>query len=128
MKTNSIFICEDDSAIADVLKIGLEDEGFKVKVETNSVFAFGKLLAFRPDIIIVDLQMPVVSGDMLMHAIRRDRILKNCFVVCITANDRGREVALDAGANMVILKPFQLQQLVDILRSVLDAKYQNITK
>ncbi|WDF67098.1 response regulator [Sphingobacterium oryzagri] len=125
---NKVFICEDDSAIADVLKVGLEQEDLNVQVETNSVFAFGKLLDFKPEIVIVDLQMPVVSGDMLIQTIRGNRTLKNCFILCITANDRGREIALDAGANMIIHKPFQLQQLIDVVRSVLDAKGENRVK
>ncbi len=125
---NKVFICEDDRAIADMLKMGLEAENFNVKVETNSVFAHGKILAFRPDAIIMDLQMPIISGDLLIQTIRRDRKLKSIFILCITANDRGREIALDAGANMIIHKPFQIDQLVSILRSVFEASMEKNIK
>ncbi|GHE34023.1 response regulator [Sphingobacterium griseoflavum] len=122
MEKRKIFICEDDLAIADVLKTVLEDEGFEVLVETKSVLAFGKLSLYKPHAIITDLQMPIVSGDMLIQAIRRDRQLKNTFILCLTANDRGREIALDSGANMVMHKPFEMEQLAAILDSVLFAK------
>ncbi len=52
-------------------------------------------------------------------------MLKNCFIVCITANDKGRDIALNAGADMIINKPFQLQQLIDGVRLLLDAKGKN---
>lgn len=122
MKKSRVFICEDDLAIADVLELGLDGEGFEVMVETNSVFAFGKLLDFSPDVIIVDLQMPIVTGDMLIETIRDERKLKKSFILCITANDKGREIALDAGANMVLPKPFQLDQIISIIHSVASSK------
>jgi len=122
MKINKVFICEDDLAIADMLKTGLELEDFNVMVETKSIFAFGSVQTFKPDIVIVDLQMPIVSGETLIQMIRQDRKLKNCFVLCITANDRGREIALDSGANMFIQKPFHIEQLTRILLSVVNAK------
>ncbi len=118
MTRKKIFICDDDKGISEMLEMIFEFIDAETIVETNSINAYERLRRYKPDVLIVDLWMPVISGDLLIQKVRKDQDLSNIFILCISASRDGETIALDAGADMFLPKPFDMD---DILRIVEDA-------
>ncbi|MCL7987012.1 response regulator [Sphingobacterium sp. lm-10] len=112
MAQKRVFICDDDKGITDMLEMVLELEDVDTITETDSVYAYDKITEFKPDILIVDLWMPVVTGDQLIKKIRANDALKHIFIICISASRDGLQVAKDAGANKFIAKPFDVDDFL----------------
>lgn len=107
-----IFICDDDSTIVDMLEMLFEMSDLETMSETNSSEAYQKIMMYMPDVIVVDLWMPVVSGDELIRKIRSNEELKNVFIICTSASRDGEEVAIRAGADDFLAKPFDIHQML----------------
>jgi len=122
MNQKKIFICDDDKGITDMLELVLEYYGFAPIVETDSVHAFEKIRESKPDLIIVDLWMPIISGDQLIRKIRNSDELKNIFILCISASRDGEEVASGAGADLFLPKPFDMDELITIIKQAIPEK------
>ncbi len=117
MENKTVFICDDDSTIVDMLQMLLEMSGYDTIVETNSLNALELIRENRPDVILLDLWMPMLSGDELIKKIREDEELKGLFVICISASKDGKDVAFRAGANRFIAKPFDINDLLEAVQS-----------
>ncbi|PVH25115.1 MULTISPECIES: response regulator [Sphingobacterium] len=112
MAQKKVFICDDDKGITDMLEMVLELEDVDTITETDSIYAYDKMIEFKPDILIVDLWMPVVTGDQLIKKIRASEELKHIFIICISASRDGLQVANEAGANTFIAKPFDVDEFL----------------
>ncbi|KGE12881.1 response regulator [Sphingobacterium deserti] len=121
MTKKKILICDDDFGIVNMLELMLEDVDAEVICETNSSAIFDRLSQERPDIFIVDLWMPVVTGDESIKFVRGEEMLKETFIICISASRNGYEVALEAGANVFLAKPFDMDELLDTVNEALKA-------
>jgi len=109
---NKILICDDDKGITDMLEMLLGTENFDLLVENDSVKVFSKIREFSPQLLIVDLWMPVISGDQLMRRIRKHPETKGIYILCISASRDGEDVAMDAGANLFLAKPFDMEEFL----------------
>ncbi len=116
-----ILICDDDEGILDLLEIILSEEGFETIPEINSLNVTGLVNREQPDLIVLDLWMPVLSGDQVLRNLRNDPQTKNLPVIVISASTDGRSIAMNAGATEFLAKPFDLDQLIERVKSVLDA-------
>lgn len=123
MIRNKVFICDDDIHIAETLELIFKMMDVDTIVETDSAKAYGRIKELRPAIVIVDLHMPVVSGKELIRMIRSTPQLKKTFILCISATDDGRDVALESGANMILPKPFDMEDIIAIVEKVLNTKF-----
>ncbi|MFD1770371.1 response regulator [Sphingobacterium suaedae] len=110
-----IFICDDDLGIVDMLELILEFTDADTISEGNSIHAFDRLLETKPNMLIVDLWMPVVSGDQLIRRIRSTDALRDLYIICISASRDGEKIAQEAGADLFLAKPFDMD---DIIRAV----------
>lgn len=117
MENKTVFICDDDSTIVDMLQMLLEMSGYDTIIETNSLNALEVIRESRPDVILLDLWMPMLSGDELIKKIREHEELKEMFVICISASKDGKDVAFQAGANLFIAKPFDINDLLEAVES-----------
>ncbi len=97
----------------------LEDLDAHVISETNSAKVSERLLEEQPDMLIVDLWMPVVTGDEIITYIRQNDSLKQMFILCISASRNGEQVAMDAGADVFLGKPFDMDDLLDVVQQAL---------
>lgn len=112
MGQKKVFICDDDKGITDMLEMVLELEDVDTITETDSVYAYDKIMDYKPDILIVDLWMPVVTGDQLIKKIRANEALKKIYIICISASRDGLQVANEAGADKFIAKPFDVDDFL----------------
>jgi two-component system, cell cycle response regulator DivK len=111
MKT--ILIAEDYSANRELIREMLESGGYRVIQAADGQEAFAKITEFRPDLVLADIQMPVLDGYGLVHKIRDDSSLSDLKVVALTAYamDGDREKVLGAGFDGYITKPLNMKTL-----------------
>ncbi len=111
----SILIVEDDAAIARVLKLELEHEGYAVDTATDGLAGLEKALK-EPDLVILDLMLPRMDG---LEVCKRLRAKSRVPVIMLTAKDRipDRVAGLDLGADDYITKPFATEELLARVRA-----------
>ncbi len=113
MESKKIMICDDDQGIVEMLELFLDLEGYQVLSETNSTNLTKQLIAYQPDLLLLDLWMPVLSGDQLIKIIRNTPEIKNIPILVLSASVEG------LGANGFIAKPFDLNEITSSIHDVL---------
>ncbi|HEV8229115.1 MAG TPA: response regulator [Candidatus Limnocylindria bacterium] len=104
-----VLVVDDDPSIRDILSAALEDDGYEVVPASNGADALDVVDRWKPDVIVLDLMMPVMDGWTFARRLReRDDIP---IIVISAANDLARH-ALDVGARDVLPKPFDLDKLL----------------
>lgn len=113
-----ILLVEDDNDIRRALDRALTAQGVTVEAVARGADALGRLGAFEPDAVILDLGLPDLDGADVLAMIRS---LGSVPVLVATARDDDREVVrlLDAGADDYVVKPYSAAQLLARVRAVL---------
>jgi two-component system, OmpR family, response regulator RegX3 len=113
-----VLLCEDEESFVDALVIGLTNEGFRVSVARDGAEALTLFEETNPDIILLDLMLPKISG---IDVCRNIRSRSSVPIIMVTA--KGTEidtvVALEVGADDYVTKPYRLRELVARMRAVL---------
>ena len=112
MKRKMILICDDDPGILEMLELVLEDTGYEIIPEANSLNVRAIVNKQVPDLVILDLWMPVLSGDQVLKMFRENPITKDLPVIVISASTDGNAIALQAGATHFLAKPFDIDDFV----------------
>jgi len=115
-----VLICDDDEGILDMLALILEDEGFEIISETNSLNINNVIEIEHPDLLLLDLWMPVLSGDQVLKMLKKNPETSKLPVIIISASIEGKKIATEAGANNFIAKPFDVDELVDKVQQLLN--------
>lgn len=114
----SVLVVEDEDSFIDALTIGLTREGFKVTVARDGAEALDIFDALAPDLVLLDVMLPKVSG---IDVCREIRSRSNVPIIMVTA--KGAEidtvVGLEVGADDYVTKPYRLRELVARIRAVL---------
>jgi DNA-binding response OmpR family regulator len=118
--SHTILVIEDDTFIRELITTVLEDEGYAVICSTSPAAALLLAQVRRPDVILLDLSMPGLSGEEFIISYR---LLPNATapVVIISGQANLEVVARRAGADAYIAKPFDLTRLLDTVTAVLSA-------
>lgn len=113
-----ILIVEDDPGISDFVNLELKHEGFETQIAETGRIALEKFESFEPDLILLDVMLPELSG---MEVLRRIRKTSSVPVIMVTARGEtyDRINGLDAGADDYIPKPFEIEELLARMRAVL---------
>ena len=119
MKSKKIMICDDDPGILEVLEMMLEIEGYTVFTESNSTNLIKEITTILPDLLLMDLWMPVLSGDQLLRTIRSSKELENLPVIILSASVDGNDIATNAGADAFIAKPFDMDDITLKIQEIL---------
>ena len=112
----SVLVVEDHADLRDMLAILLESEGFDVQTAGNGMEALHSLEAACPDVILLDLMMPVMSGDEFRERQLADPRYKDVPVICMTAAHDGRERAERLHADRYFQKPVDFDRLIGAVR------------
>jgi CheY-like chemotaxis protein len=107
------FIVEDNQDAVTIFQSALERAGYEVQVALDGAIAQEQLKVIIPDLIILDIHMPNVTGDVLLKQIRADERLKNTRVFLATA-DANMASHLRDQAELVLLKPIGFSQLKEL--------------
>lgn len=116
----TLLICDDDPDILDVLGLVFKPH-FNTICEADSVKVMDLVRTHQPAVVVLDLWMPYLSGDQLIRLLKSDDRTKELRIVAISASPTGRKVALTAGADSFIAKPFDMDQLLKEVRSLANA-------
>jgi CheY-like chemotaxis protein len=111
MPMKTILVVDDESAIIEVLRGLLEDEGYRVVSAANGYEGLERVAQARPDLIISDVMMPRMGGVAFMHALRQDSSYATIPVVLASAAAPSAN-----GAAGFLGKPFDFDALLDLVR------------
>ncbi len=113
-----VLVVEDDDAIAQVLQRSLRMEGYEVRVAGDGVAALDQAHAFLPDVVILDLGLPLMDGIEVARTLRESDDVP---ILVLSARDavESRVEGLDSGADDYLVKPFERQELLARLRALL---------
>ncbi|MBI5090608.1 MAG: response regulator transcription factor [Actinobacteria bacterium] len=113
-----VLLVEDEESFVDALLIGLKREGFRVEVARDGFEALDRFDAVRPDIVLLDVMLPRISGIDVCRQLR-----KRTQVPIIMVTAKGAEidtvVGLEVGADDYVTKPYRIRELVARMRAVL---------
>lgn len=119
MICEKIIICDDDQGNLDVLELILDSEGYIVIKEKSSEKLINTLKKNCPTILLVDLVMPLISGDQLIRMIRADSTLKEIIIIAFSASIHGEPIAIEAGADFYITKPYNIDDITTMISEAL---------
>ena len=117
-KQQTVLIADDEAQIREILRIYFEKEGFKVVEAADGAAAIIQVQAAKPDIVILDIMMPVLDG---LEVCRQVRKISDIPIIMLTAKDEDddRILGLEIGADDYITKPFNTREVVARVKAVL---------
>lgn len=111
--TKRILIVDDDNSIVESLRYLLEDAGFAVDTCGDGSFVGKKQNGTKPDLILLDYQLPGENGADITKKLKRKSGTKKIPVIIISANYNIKELAAKAGADDFLPKPFDIYDLLN---------------
>ena len=125
MSNPTVLIVEDEESFVEALKVGLKREGFRVEVARDGEEALVMFDAVQPDVILLDVMLPKMSGIDVCRQLRKKTLTP---IIMVTA--KGAEidtvVGLEVGADDYVTKPYRLRELVARMRAVMRRVPQNL--
>ena len=125
MDSNTTILVVDDSVtVRKVTSRFLERQGFNVVLAKDGIDALEILQEMTPDLMLLDIEMPRMDGFEVATQVRHNGRLQHLPIIMITSRtgEKHRERALEIGVNDYMGKPFQENQLLDKIQSLLDEK------
>ncbi len=114
----SVLIVEDDRNIAELLQLYLEKEGYAVTLAADGGQGLSKFRSLSPDLVLLDVMMPVMDGWSVCRAIRAES--KTPVIMLTAKGETDDKVAgLKAGADDYITKPFEMKEVLARIEAVL---------
>lgn len=119
---NTILLVDDDAMSADMLSRRLERRGYAVRVAVDGAEGVAKTLIERPDLILMDMNLPVIDGAEAVRLIRRSEGVSGVPIIALTAHsgDEEHQAMRDAGCDDVECKPVELPRLLDKITALLN--------
>lgn len=114
-----VLVVEDDEDVSDAIAGALEDAGYAVSVAENGAVALEQLHAEDeyPGLVLLDLMMPVMDGEELLHRLQEEPALAGIPVVILTADASVAGAAERLGARAGVRKPISLSELLSVVSS-----------
>ena len=121
--TKKILIADDEPNIVTALEFLLQRNGYEVYVARNGESALKVVEAHQPDLVLLDVMMPVKSGYEVCQRMRERPDWRHIKIIMLTAKGRDVEMSkgLSIGADLYITKPFSTQELVAKINGLLGA-------
>ena len=113
-----VLIVEDEESYVEALQVGLKREGFRVEVARDGFEALDRFDVVRPDIVILDVMLPRISGIDVCRQLRKRSQVP---IIMVTAKSAEIDtvVGLEVGADDYVTKPYRIRELVARMRAVL---------
>lgn len=115
-KNKRVFVFDDNAEILELCTIILEDAGYDIRTSSTSNDIIEQVLAYIPDIIFMDNWLPDIGGIDATRALKGHETLKSIPVIYFSANNDVKTLAKEAGADGYLSKPFDIQELEDIIK------------
>lgn len=110
--TRRVLVVDDDPITAETIQRTLQKGGFEAKTVNDGFQAGAALMSYLPAVMTLDLQMPGLDGFDVLEFVRKEKKLARIKVLVVSASEKSvLQRALDAGADDVLEKPFDLDEL-----------------
>lgn len=121
MSSQTILIIEDEPSLVEVLSYNLEKEGFEVLTANNGRDGLERARAVLPDLVILDLMLPLVDGLQVCAQLRGDARTQNIRILMLTARSEETDevVGFNVGADDYVTKPFKVRPLIHRVKALL---------
>lgn len=121
MSKPRILIIEDERTLAEVLEYNLTKEGFEVDVAGDGQEGIRKAQLSPPDLVVLDLMLPVVEGFEVCRTLRSDPKLQGVRILMLTARSEEVDeiVGFNMGADDYVTKPFKIKPLIHRIKALL---------
>ena len=109
-----VLVVDDESDVTELLQYRLEQEGYRVATLNDPLGFVAKVREFEPDLMLLDIMMPELSGIQLCRIVRADPSMKDIPVIFLSARGEveDRIKGLEAGAEDYVSKPFNINELI----------------
>ena len=116
--TDKILVVEDEIPLQETLVYNLEKQGYQVASASDGKIAIDKARSFQPDLILLDVMLPVMDGFEVCRVIRQEM---NTPIIMLTARaeEIDRVVGLEVGADDYLSKPFSMRELMARVKAML---------
>ncbi|WP_016988200.1 response regulator transcription factor [Flavobacterium sp. ACAM 123] len=116
-----ILIVDDEPNIVMSLEYTFKKNNFEVFIARDGQEALDILEKQLPDVIILDVMMPMVDGFATLEKIKSDERLQHCKVIFLSAKNKEKDIekGLSLGANLYVTKPFSLKKLVEQVQQLI---------
>lgn len=116
-----ILVIEDDRDIIELVRYNLEKEGYQVFTATDGALGMAQVKKSPPDLLVLDLMLPKLSGLEICKEVRRDAALNRLPILILTARgeEADRVVGLELGADDYVTKPFSPREFVARVKALL---------
>jgi two-component system response regulator RegX3 len=116
--TPVVLLVEDEESYVEALQVGLKREGFRVEVARDGFEALDRFDSIRPDIVLLDVMLPRISGIDVCRQLRKRSQVP---IIMVTAKSAEIDtvVGLEVGADDYVTKPYRIRELVARMRAVL---------
>jgi CheY-like chemotaxis protein len=116
-----LLVVDDNTDLLELFQLAISREGFEVAVAEDGAKALGMLSAFKPDLILLDLMMPVLDGFQVIERLKAERIL-DIPVIIMTGyweEAHERELRREPMVAEFLRKPVKVAELLPLLRKIL---------
>jgi two-component system phosphate regulon response regulator PhoB len=116
-----VLVVEDEAALATMLRYNLERQGYRVEEAADGQEALTRIAEARPDLVLLDWMLPVMSGIEVCRQIRRGPATRDLPVIMVTARTEDQDAVrgLNTGADDFVTKPFSIDSLLARMRALL---------
>lgn len=111
-----ILICDDDEGIVDVTSIVLKESGYEIMSITDSENIYDAIEEFKPDLILLDLWMPILNGEEITKNLKSNRSTSGIPIIIVSASKDTEKTAYAIGADSFICKPFDIAELEETVK------------
>ena len=117
----AILVADDDPDILSIVSMSLETQGYTVYKATNGREAVDLARQHHPDLVLMDMMMPVVSGYEAVTELKADASTRDITIVGLSAKAMATDMerATDVGINGYITKPFRIAQVLTVVETYL---------
>lgn len=130
MSKQRILVIEDEHALQDILTYNLQAEGYEVLSATDGQQGLLKAQTALPDLVVLDLMLPVIDGLTICRQLRGDAKTRNIRVLMLTAKSEEVDeiVGFNMGADDYVAKPFKVKPLISRIKALLRRPTTDSTK
>jgi CheY-like chemotaxis protein len=115
---NRILIIDDDESISEVMRTILQRTNREIII-MSVCQNVAEVVKLKPDLILMDLWMPHIGGDRLTRMLKKDSRTKHLPIVMVSAHNDASTIAKDIGADSFLAKPFDIDDLENVVSSYL---------
>ena len=115
-----ILITDDDKDLIEAMGLRFEQDGYTVIKAYNGEECFEKAKAEHPDLVIMDVAMPVMDGYSAVKALKEDDLTKHIPIMILTGKDQMEDIFMMEGVKEYLIKPFEYEVIAQKVKDILE--------